>query len=89
MLRSVGSGATKTHIMYRSYMSYVQLKGYLELLQKRELIFFDSDAQLYRLTEKGLKFMNAYDQIHELVPSAPERNQEGADTFVTSEQVSF
>jgi predicted transcriptional regulator len=75
MLRSIGSGATKTHIMYRAYMSYAQLKEYLVLLQERGLIAYDTSTQLYNLTEKGSRFMNAYDQIHELVPNASERNE--------------
>jgi len=72
MLRSIRSGATKTHIMYRAYMSYSQLKEYLKLLEERELIKYESGSQLYVLTEKGLKFMNAYDKINELVPSINE-----------------
>jgi predicted transcriptional regulator len=72
MLRSIRSGATKTHIMYRAYMSYSQLKEYLKLLEERELITYDPASQLYLLTEKGLKFMNAYDRINELVPSVNE-----------------
>jgi predicted transcriptional regulator len=60
--------------MYRAYMSYAQLKEYLALLQEKGLIEFDDRTQLYRLTEKGLRFMNAYDKIYELVPKASERN---------------
>src|SRR5579862_5475447 len=72
MLRSIRSGATKTHIMYRAYMSYSQLKEYLKLLEERELIKYEQGSQLYLLTEKGLRFMNAYDKINELVPSISE-----------------
>ncbi len=72
MLRSIRSGATKTHIMYRAYMSYSQLKEYLKLLEERQLIKYELGSQLYVLTEKGLKFMNAYDKINELVPSLNE-----------------
>ncbi len=72
MLRSIKSGATKTHIMYRAYMSYSQLKEYLKLLEERQLIKYEPGSSLYVLTEKGLKFMNAYDKINELVPSTNE-----------------
>lgn len=75
MLRSIRSGSTKTQIMYRSYISYSQLKGYLNLLEQRKLIFFNAPAKYYTLTEKGLQFMNAYDRIHELVPNAEERDR--------------
>jgi hypothetical protein len=58
--------------MYRAYMSYSQLKEYLRLLEDRELIKYEQGSQLYLLTEKGLRFMNAYDKINELVPSISE-----------------
>jgi predicted transcriptional regulator len=73
MLRSIGSGSTKTQIMYRSYLSFSQLKEYLKLLEERRLIAVDSATKLYTLTEKGLQFMNAYDRIQELVPNAGDR----------------
>jgi predicted transcriptional regulator len=75
MLRSIRSGATKTHIMYRAYMSYSQLKEYLKLLEESSLIKYDATSQLYLLTEKGLKFMNAYEKINELVPSINESKE--------------
>jgi predicted transcriptional regulator len=33
-----GEGATKTSIMYKSYLSYVQLREYLSLLVERGLV---------------------------------------------------
>lgn len=72
MLRSIRAGATKTHIMYRAYMSYSQLKEYLKLLEEKQLIKYEPGSQLYVLTDKGLRFMNAYDKINELVPSVNE-----------------
>ncbi|MDA4130977.1 MAG: winged helix-turn-helix domain-containing protein [Thaumarchaeota archaeon] len=74
MLRSIKTGATKTQIMYKAYMSYSQLQGYLKLLQERDLIQYEQGSQLYRITERGLRFIDAYDQISELVPNAGERN---------------
>jgi len=70
MLRSIGSGATKTQIMYKSYLSYGQLKEYLGLMLGRNLIAYEEGSGLYSITENGLRFMNAFEQIRELVPSA-------------------
>jgi predicted transcriptional regulator len=75
MLRSIGSGATKTHIMYRAYLSFSQLTGYLSLLEERGLIFYQKESHLYRMTEKGLQFMTAFEKICELIPTAEERNE--------------
>jgi predicted transcriptional regulator len=69
MLQSIGSGATRTQIMYKSYLSYHQLKEYLNLLQERDMIAYQEGNQIYRITENGLKFMHAFEEIRELVPS--------------------
>ncbi len=67
ILRSLDSGATRTRIMYKAYLSYSQLKEYLALLQDRQLLKYEEGSQVYTITEKGLRFMNAYDDIRELV----------------------
>ncbi|MDG6999030.1 MAG: hypothetical protein JRN15_07945 [Nitrososphaerota archaeon] len=67
ILRSANSGATRTRIMYKAYLSYTQLKEYLALLQRKGLIQYEEGEQIYRVTEKGLRFMNAYDEIRDLV----------------------
>jgi predicted transcriptional regulator len=75
ILNSIGSGATKTRIMYGAYLSYSQLCEYLSLLQERDLLRLDKGTNLYMITEKGLKFMNVFEVIKELVPTADERNE--------------
>ena len=80
ILHSIDAGATKTHIMYRAYLSYSQLKEYLKLLQDRELIRYEEGSQLFRLTERGLRFINVYEEIKQLVPTADERNSMSAAT---------
>ena len=78
ILHSIDAGATKTHIMYRAYLSYSQLKEYLKLLQDRELIRYEDGSQMYLLTERGLRFINVYEEIKQLVPTADERNNSAA-----------
>jgi predicted transcriptional regulator len=74
MLRSIKSGATKTHIMYQAYLSYGQLKEYLKLLQEKKLIKYEESSRLFKITERGVRFINAYDKISELVPNTKERD---------------
>ena len=74
ILRSLETGATRTRIMYKAYLSYSQLKEYLSLLEKKRLLRYDEGSQIYVITDKGLRFMNAYEEIRELV-SGNEREE--------------
>jgi len=67
ILRSLDSGTTRTRIMYKAYLSYSQLREYLSLLVERRLLRYDEGLQIYTITERGIRFMNAYDEIRELV----------------------
>lgn len=69
ILDSVSSGATKTKIMYKAYLSYTQLKEYLAYLEQGEIIKYEEGTQLYRITEKGRKLMHLYEEIGEMVSS--------------------
>ena len=67
MLDSARGGATKTKIMYKAYLSYSQLVEYLTYLQQNQLIALIEGTELYRPTEKGLKFLNMSVELSEMV----------------------
>ena len=67
MLDSARGGATKTKIMYKAYLSYSQLVEYMKYLQKNRLITQVEGTDLYRPTEKGLKFLNMSVELSEMV----------------------
>ncbi|TLX85228.1 MAG: DUF4364 family protein [Thaumarchaeota archaeon] len=69
ILQSARNGVTKTKIMYKAYLSYTQLKEYLTFLQDNGLIKYEQGSQLYRISEKGRHFLEAYDEISDLVSS--------------------
>ena len=69
MLDSARGGATKTRIMYKSYLSYSQLVEYLAYLKQNKLIALVEGTELYRPTEKGLKFLNLSVEMSEMVTS--------------------
>jgi predicted transcriptional regulator len=56
-------GATKTEIMYKISLSHDQLQEYLMLLIESDLLSYDSTTHTYKTTEKGLTFLQAYNQI--------------------------
>ncbi len=61
--RSSGGGITKTKIMYKTFLSYSQLKEYLLLVTESGMLQYDGLTQTYRVTEKGLKFLKVHDQV--------------------------
>ncbi len=67
ILRAANNGATKTRLMYSAYLSYTQVKEYMEFLMEKGLLTYEPGSSLYKLTERGAKFLNAYDQISEMV----------------------
>jgi len=74
ILQSAMKGATKTKLMYGAYLSYAQLKEYLSFVQERDLIAFEEGLQVYRLTPKGLHFLNVYEEIREVVSLEVNKN---------------
>jgi len=63
-----GGGATKTKIMYKAFLSFAQLREYLTMLQDNGLIEYEGGKQAYRTTEKGMKLLEVYEKMSELVP---------------------
>ena len=47
-----GGGATKTKIMFKSFLSYVHLKEYLSVLMENNLLEYINGTRLYKTTEK-------------------------------------
>jgi predicted transcriptional regulator len=71
MLRSIGSGSSKTRIMYAAYLSYDQLKEYLRILEDKEMISLEERSGLYLLKPKGLRYIKVYAEIRELLVADP------------------
>jgi predicted transcriptional regulator len=73
ILDAANGGATKTKIMYTSFLSYNQLKDYLSVLIENNLIYLES-TQIYKTTEKGLKFLKMHNEIGELLQNIMIKN---------------
>jgi predicted transcriptional regulator len=56
-------GAKKIRIMYRANLSHEQLKQYLMFLTQNNLLGYDLDTRTFKITEKGLRFLDTYDRI--------------------------
>ncbi|MGI9010875.1 MAG: winged helix-turn-helix domain-containing protein [Nitrososphaeraceae archaeon] len=69
ILDAANGGTTKTRIMYKAFLSYAQLKEYLSVLVENNLIEYLDGIQVYKTTEKGLKFLKMHSEIGELLPT--------------------
>jgi predicted transcriptional regulator len=60
--------ATKTRLMYGSFLSFAQINEYLTFLVANVLITRDEETRIYALTEKGTRFLHIYDDLTALIP---------------------
>ena len=60
-------GATKTELFYKVFVNYGQLKEYLTILTQSDLLSYDKETQRFRLTKKGLAFLEAYSEIDQML----------------------
>jgi predicted transcriptional regulator len=67
MLEAAKGKATKTKIMYSAFLSYNQLKDYLDILIENNLIEYIEGTQTYKTTEKGLNYLKMNNEIGELL----------------------
>jgi predicted transcriptional regulator len=91
-------GIPRTLIMYRVFLSYFQLKEYLSILIENGLIekFHkpindtsngngnDNEKVLYKITEKGLRFLHISQEIENLIGT----NWEHKDTSIQTNAIS-
>jgi predicted transcriptional regulator len=55
------------NVVYKAFLSS-QLKEYLAILTENSLLEFEEERQFYRTTEKGIRFLQMYAQVHEMMP---------------------
>jgi predicted transcriptional regulator len=75
ILDTANGGITKTKLMYKVFLSHDQLKEYLAVLTQSELLIYDFVSRTFMTTEKGLRFLNLYNQIDELMKEEEQQQQ--------------
>ena len=68
ILDAANGGITKTKIMYFAFLSYNQLNEYLSVLIENNLIEYLDGTHTFKTTEKGLNYLNVYNEIRKLLP---------------------
>ena len=59
-------GTNKTKLMYKSYLSFNQLKEYLATLQENSLIEYEVGMRRYRITERGRRVLQLQNKMEEI-----------------------
>ena len=65
ILEAANGGATKTKIMYKSYLSFAQLRDYLAMLTGQGLVEHDEIRHIFKTTTKGIQVLQLQNQINE------------------------
>ncbi|MEO9295620.1 MAG: winged helix-turn-helix domain-containing protein [Nitrososphaera sp.] len=68
ILDTAYNGAMKTYIMYKAFLSFSQLKEYLDLLIDAGLLEYAEEKRTYNTTEKGKRFLKIYREVDAMVP---------------------
>ncbi len=62
--------------MYRAAPSFAQLKEYLKILVENSLLDCDSVTNKFRTTEKGLRFLQIYNKIGNVMNEQQQQQQQ-------------
>ena len=75
--------ALKTWIMYRANLSFSQLNEYLTLLLDLNLLKAVKISQktMYKTTDKGLRYLQSYREIRELLKKGKGNNKKEANSL--------
>jgi predicted transcriptional regulator len=61
------NNVTMTKIMNRALLSYNQMKEHLAFLTEKDLLYYDKDSGTFKTTEKGMRFLQIYGRMDDLV----------------------
>lgn len=64
---AVNNKIGKTKMMYNSFLSYYQIAEYLEILTNNALLKYDRLRKEYKITTKGLEFLDVYSKMEKMV----------------------
>ena len=65
MLHFARDGITKMGLMRKSYLPYVRLNYYVQMLTKHKLLEYLAETGKYRTTDRGSRFLRLYREMNE------------------------
>ena len=69
-------GVTITELMFQAYITHGQAKAYTKSLIENGHLAHNSKQKKYHTTQEGLTYLNALEQMSELLPAVGRRAQE-------------
>jgi len=72
---SDGNGVGKTKIMRNASLSSYQIRAYLSILIDNGLIQLDLNSPRFKITGKGLKFLQLCDQMGDLIEDEEQKQR--------------
>jgi predicted transcriptional regulator len=62
-----GDCSSNSKIMYKAFLSHTQTKENVKTLVDTGFLSYDLTSQTYRITKKGMRFLQLYNQIDEMI----------------------
>lgn len=75
IIRAASKGMPKTKIMYSARLNYKQLTRYLDGLTREGLLHSDDKGGVFTTTERGIAFLNSYDEVENLTETLAEKER--------------
>lgn len=76
ILEAANGGITQTRIMYKALLSYAQMKEHLTLLTEKDLLRYDENIRIFRTTERGLRFLDTYNRLSDMIKEGQQQPQQ-------------
>jgi predicted transcriptional regulator len=76
ILEAANGGASKSKIMFKALLTSAQMKEILKALTETDLILYDENTRILRTTEKGLRFLQIYNQIGDMIKEEQSSQQQ-------------
>ena len=67
ILEAANGRSSITQIMYKAFLSHTQVKEYVKTLIDNGFLRYDSTSQTYKITKKGMRFLQLYNQMDDMV----------------------
>ncbi len=67
ILEAANGCSSMNKIKYKTFLSHTQIKEYLKALIDNGFLSYDFNSQTYKITKKGMRLLQLYNQIDEMI----------------------